>query len=648
MSSIIESTTLELYFQDNPEAMMDISYHLDSINGWKLIISELRKFRIPVYVNQNMLEKAKSPSTFLINELIMRSCTVNDFKEILKKCNLLDTLAFLEENEPPKIIIQPGEDYEKVFVFFGEELRLECVATGIPPPTYQWFCDNVPLPNCDSSVMTMSDFRESSEGEYYCIVTQCTKDCTIEVRSNIVVCTLLDSLPEFVQNLPSKLVVPFGAEIIKLEVEIYCRSKYAIEWIKQNQILEGKNDCVLVLKNIKKSDTGIYRCVAKNSAGEVYSDECQILVLREKRRRRASAKVALLIANSKYNNFNNLKTPIEDCLLLAEKLEKLNFHVITLIDLTLREMHHYIDWFFESVPPEAYAFVCYVGHGFSLANNKFMMPIDCPKESEYRIFDCILDELLVKKAAESNLKLLVFVLDMCLEEPNREVSAAYEDFPDYRYIPNSKFSKVQAFATSSHQGAYECPNMPHGFYIPHLCKYLDSDMPVIQVFELAHQEFQKNKVVELQKPSLSYNTDLTFKLTDPVEESFTSLDRIGPFVHVRDNLKYEHELFFPEVNLNTTLFATPHRGRILNAIDMKFTQTILNKYIVTLDADSPVDLGYACVPSTKDNESFLTLYNLQKVKTNIYLTIFLAEVTEPHNRLSNIVIDLGIPLIAST
>lgn len=32
------------------------------------------------------------------------------------------------------------------------------------------------------------------------------------------------------------------------------------------------------LKNIKKSDAGKYRCVAKNSAGEVYSDECQVLV----------------------------------------------------------------------------------------------------------------------------------------------------------------------------------------------------------------------------------------------------------------------------------------------------------------------------------------------------------------------------------
>ncbi|CAH1392740.1 unnamed protein product [Nezara viridula] len=645
MSSFIEINTLELYFQENPEAMMDITHHLDSINGWKLIISELRKFRIPVYVDQYLLERSKSPSMFLINALIMRACTVNDFKEILKKCNLLDTLAFLEENEPPKIIIQPGEDYEKVFVFFGEDLRLECVATGIPPPTYQWFCDNVALPNCNSSVMIMPDFRENTEGEYFCVVTQCTKDCVIEVRSNIVVCTLLDSLPEFVQNLQPKLVVPFGAEI-KLEVEIYCRSKYKIEWIKQNQILEGKNDCILILKNIKKSDAGKYRCVAKNSAGEIYSDECQLLVMLEKRRQKASAKVALLIANSKYDNFFNLQTPVEDCLLLAEKLEKLNFHVITLIDLTLREMHSYINWFFENLPPEAYAFVCYVGHGFSIANNKFMMPVDCPKENEYRIFDCILDELLVKKAAESNLKLLVLVLDMCLEEPNREVSAAYEDFPDYRYIPNSKFSKVQAFATSSHQGAYECPNMPHGFYIPHICRYLDSDKPVIQVFELAHQEFRKNKVVELQKPSLSYNTDLTFKLTDPVEENVYSQDRINPFVDIRDNLKYEHELFFPEVNLNTTLFATPHRGRILNAIDMKFTQTILNKYNVSLIA-SPEDLGYAWTLSTKDNESFLTLYNIQKVKTNIYITIFLAEVNEPHNILSKIDIDLGLPLIAS-
>lgn len=49
MSSFIEINTLELYFQENPEAMMDISYHLDSINGWKPIINELRKFRLSFF-----------------------------------------------------------------------------------------------------------------------------------------------------------------------------------------------------------------------------------------------------------------------------------------------------------------------------------------------------------------------------------------------------------------------------------------------------------------------------------------------------------------------------------------------------------------------------------------------------------------------
>ena len=32
------------------------------------------------------------------------------------------------------------------------------------------------------------------------------------------------------------------------------------------------------LKNINKSDEGIYRCVAKNLSGEVYSYECHLIV----------------------------------------------------------------------------------------------------------------------------------------------------------------------------------------------------------------------------------------------------------------------------------------------------------------------------------------------------------------------------------
>lgn len=83
----------------------------------------------------------------------------------------------------------------------------------------------------------------------------------------------------------------------------------------------------------------------------------------------ASAKVALLIANSKYTNkLSYLQTPTADVLLLADKLEKLQFHVITLINLTRSEMENSIEWFFENLPPKAYGKYTFI---ISLDNLKF-------------------------------------------------------------------------------------------------------------------------------------------------------------------------------------------------------------------------------------------------------------------------------------
>lgn len=51
-----------------------------------------------------------------------------------------------------------------------------------------------------------------------------------------------------------------------------------------------------------------------------------------------------------------------------------------------------------------------------------MMPVDCPGQNDYKMADCIWDELLKQKANEKKLKVLVTVLDMCLKVPDRFVS----------------------------------------------------------------------------------------------------------------------------------------------------------------------------------------------------------------------------------
>ena len=56
-------------------------------------------------------------------------------------------------------------------------------------------------------------------------------------------------------------------------------------------------------------------------------------------------KVALLIANQDYKNFPKLQTAEEDVKKLAVKLRRLGFNVLTLANLTLREMQEAQDIF---------------------------------------------------------------------------------------------------------------------------------------------------------------------------------------------------------------------------------------------------------------------------------------------------------------
>lgn len=268
---------LENYITEKPEVIRNIISILDSNDGWKEVVYELQNYRVPVFLNVDILKKCPSPTNYLINELTKRSCGIQDFKDLLRKSNLLDALSLLENIEPVQIVVQPGFEYEKISVAFGEDLRLECVATGLPPPKYQWYCDNNMLSGCDSSILVVPDFKEDLEGEYYCIVSQKTEEYLIEITSNTVVCSLLECLPEVLKNPPSLLVQKIGSEV-KLEVEIFCNSNYKIEWIKDNQILDGENDPVLWIKNIQQSNAAIYRCVARNSAGEVFSEPCELYV----------------------------------------------------------------------------------------------------------------------------------------------------------------------------------------------------------------------------------------------------------------------------------------------------------------------------------------------------------------------------------
>lgn len=101
----------------------------------------------------------------------------------------------------------------------------------------------------------------------------------------------------------------------------------------------------------------------------------------------ASDKIALLIGNTHYqNNDEPLVFPHKDVYDLRNELHSLGFKVLSLVDLTLREMRTIMLAYCQLLGPGVFAVFYYAGHGFEENGKNYLMPVDATpaqKEEEF-------------------------------------------------------------------------------------------------------------------------------------------------------------------------------------------------------------------------------------------------------------------------
>lgn len=94
----------------------------------------------------------------------------------------------------------------------------------------------------------------------------------------------------------------------------------------------------------------------------------------------AADKVALIISNSSYTQLPPLITPHCDAETLANIVQELGFKTITLADLCLEEMKTVIREYRKLLGNGVYAIFYFVGHGFEVNGQCYLLPIDAPIE----------------------------------------------------------------------------------------------------------------------------------------------------------------------------------------------------------------------------------------------------------------------------
>jgi uncharacterized caspase-like protein len=95
-----------------------------------------------------------------------------------------------------------------------------------------------------------------------------------------------------------------------------------------------------------------------------------------------SKRLALVLGNSAYKNVSPLTNPANDATDLAQKLKSLQFEVIVATDVGHAKMVSLLQQFKDRVTREHVALFFFAGHGVTVNNESFLIPIDAPSEIE--------------------------------------------------------------------------------------------------------------------------------------------------------------------------------------------------------------------------------------------------------------------------
>lgn len=127
--------------------------------------------------------------------------------------------------------------------------------------------------------------------------------------------------------------------------------------------------------------------------------------------------IALIIANNHYENNGQLIHPIPTAKKLKNHLSKLDFDIMEGHDLNRTQMHEIISDFANRLKDYKFGMVLYMGHGFQIRGNNYLIPIDAnPKSLDDVDPQALKLEYLLYKLNFQSIPKIV-VLDACRDNP---------------------------------------------------------------------------------------------------------------------------------------------------------------------------------------------------------------------------------------
>jgi hypothetical protein len=128
-------------------------------------------------------------------------------------------------------------------------------------------------------------------------------------------------------------------------------------------------------------------------------------------------RVALVIGNGDYKIAPHLDNPANDARAIAETLRKLGFEVVDGYDLDVSRMRKAVSDFSAALPEAKSAVVYYSGHGVSVDDEDFLLPVDIDLKSPTDLDISAISLPMVLKQMKLEERVNIVLLDACRDNP---------------------------------------------------------------------------------------------------------------------------------------------------------------------------------------------------------------------------------------
>uniref|UniRef100_A0A8D0P964 Hemicentin-1 n=1 Tax=Sus scrofa TaxID=9823 RepID=A0A8D0P964_PIG len=194
------------------------------------------------------------------------------------KCQVTNVAGTAEKSFHVDVYVPPMIEGDMALpinkqVVMAHSLTLECKAAGNPPPVLTWLKDGVPMKASDNihieaggKTLEITSALEVDRGQYTCVATSVAGEKEIKYEVDVLAIEGGDETSYFIVMVNN---------LLELDCQVAGSPPPTIMWLKDGQVIDERegfkillNGRKLIIAQAQVSDTGLYRCVATNPAGD--------------------------------------------------------------------------------------------------------------------------------------------------------------------------------------------------------------------------------------------------------------------------------------------------------------------------------------------------------------------------------------------